>query len=231
MKKNPLVAIALLLLISCAPDTTTDSGPLTTYKAKSGSISDAANPDNPYDEVGALRNTILDGVMNSVSKGISHEELLKTVNDVAKGYNGFAAFKTADFHTMTTAELDELLQSTPTLDAVVIGLPLSIENKVQVKSFLEGLLDSDDTDFEAVYNYIVNFENHVVGSSAFSNSEKQFILTLTSLQRYSAYYRKKPKDKDWDLLITGILAETQGAGYDIASSILYSVSFEAATHL
>ncbi|MFP9114776.1 hypothetical protein ACLI1A_12615 [Flavobacterium sp. RHBU_3] len=231
MKKNALLAIALLLLVSCAPDTTTDSDTLAAYSAKSAALSEAANPLNPYDDAGALRNAVLDGVMNGVPKGISQENLLKTVTDLAHASNGFNTFKTASFHPPTTTELDELLQSAPTLDDIVLGFPLSTQNKVQVMAFLEGLLDAHDVDFENLYNYIVTFENQVVGSSAYTNSEKQFILTLTSLQRYGTYYRKKPKDKDWDLLITGIMADAQGAGYDIASSIVYSVSFEAATQL
>jgi len=106
----------------------------------------------------------------------------------------------------------------------------SKKGKEDFKSFIESLLSMQDEDFETIHDYILGFEGGIISSTAYSQQDKKIILTASAIERYSNYYRKKPKDKDWDLLIGNIMAGAHGATYDTATAVLNSVSVEVSLH-
>ncbi|MXN91728.1 hypothetical protein GR160_10865 [Flavobacterium sp. Sd200] len=228
MKKIKCIAMVLPLLVACTPDLpTTVAAPQSYLKVAPAGPS---NLINPYDGYGAIRNRILDASLKQLPAQVSDMQVLAIVQEIANGDSDFQSLKTHGYSTLSTTSLQGYMESNLAAATVIEALPLSQNAKANFSLFIEGLLSLQYQDYEAIRDYIVAFESEIVSSKSYSDNEKKIILTVTALERYSTYYRKKPKDKDWDLLIGNIVAGAEGAAHDTATAVLYSVSVEAALH-
>jgi hypothetical protein len=228
MKNFKLIAMVLPLLFSCTPDV-----PLTTESQETYmkvAVAEPSNPLNPYDNYGAIRNRILDAALKQLPEGHSEAQLIKIVQGIADADSDFQSLKTLSYRGLSVASLQGYLQESPATTQAVAGLPLSNDAKVNLASFIDGLLYLRQEDYEVIRDHVMAFEHQVVNTASYSDGDRKLLLTVGAMERYSAYYRKKPKDKDWDLLIGNIVAGAEGANYDTATAILYSVSIEAALH-
>jgi len=228
MKKIQLLAMVVPLFFACAPDSPVTTDPVPSYLKTS--LQEPSNPVNPYDYAGALRNRILGRALSELPKGLSESELLIAVKEIAETDSEFQSLKTSSFTPLSLDGLQGFLQSTSSISQSVNTLPLSQKAKEDYTAFSGGLLSLKDGDFESIHNYIIGFESGIINSTSYSQQDKRILLTATAIERYSNHYRKKPKDKDWDLLIGNIMAGAEGATYDTATAVLNSVSVEVALH-
>lgn len=232
MKNIKLLAMVIPLLIACTPEaapgvvSTREANPI--HKSLSHGPS---NPLNPYDAAGAVRNRIVEATLRGIGKGpLTRDALLLLVSRAAEDDSDFAALKTPLYSTLTVPVLESFTASVqPPLQAVA-GLPLSPKAKADLAGFIGGLLSLGDGDYDTLQGYILAFESAVLTEGSYSAGERKLILTVTSLERHGVHYRKKPKDKDWDLLIGNIIAGAQGACFDTATAIINSAATEAALH-
>lgn len=225
MKKIFLAMALPLLLFSCTPER--DQGSLEQVFKKKSFI-EAANGNNPFDECGNLRNKILDSVLALHPHSSSLEEVIGNVKSVTKLFPEFNSFKTTHYRELSASELLAYINYAGDATALSQSMPLQGSGSRFVL-FVDGLLNVGGSTFEANYDWITGYESSVV-SSSYTPKEKEILLVVSSIERYAAYYRKKPKDKDWDLLIGNIAATAQGATHDMATAVLFSVAFEAALH-
>lgn len=58
------------------------------------------------------------------------------------------------------------------------------------------LLENDE--YERIYQFIIFYESTVIASDQFTSEDKRIILITSSISRFSLYYGRKRKDKDWD---------------------------------
>lgn len=216
------------LLFACAPDSPVAADPAPSYLRMS--LQEPSNPLNPYDYAGALRNRILDTTLSGLPIDLPQSELLDAVKNVAETDSKFQSLETPLYTPLSLTALQGFLQSTSTVSQMVNTLPLSKKAKQDFATFIEVLLSMQDEDFETIHDYISGFEDGIINSTAYLQQDKKIILTASAIERYSNHYRKKPKDKDWDLLIGNIMAGAQGAMYDTATAVLNSVSVEVAMH-
>ena len=70
---------------------------------------------------------------------------------------------------------------------------------MQLSAIVE--LHGDDT-YQEIYALLVSYEQGIQGNSALSSSDKQILLTTSSVVRYST--ERKRKDKDWETSVTKI---------------------------
>lgn len=227
MKKIFIVMVFPLLTLSCTPEQEPQEFARHNFEVmKSGS--DASNSANPYDDIGSLRNTLLDSVLTTYPSSASLEELVSRVNGLANGFPEFNALKSSAYQELTVSGLSYYLQYSGNVQGLAQQLPLT-GAKDGFVLFSQGLLSRSDDSFEENFSWITAYEAAVI-SSDYTEAEKNTLLITTAIERYAAYARKKPKDKDWDLLIGNIVATSQGSGLDPATAVLYSVAFEAASH-
>ena len=229
MKKIKLIAVVIPLLFACTPEGQTTIEQQSFYQKSAAS--GPANPSNPYDAAGALRNRILAAAFTAFPHGASDTEILASISLTANSDSDFAALKTASYSELSIDTLQSYLQSSPPVAQTVAKLPLSQKAKADFTSFINGLLAVQAQDYDIVQAYIINFETAVLSSGLYSAAEKKLMLTVSSLERYSEYYRRKPKDKDWDLLLGNIIAGAEGAANDQATAVLNSAVVEAALHI
>lgn len=227
MKKIFIVMVFPLLTLSCTPEQESQEFARHNFEVmKSGG--DASNSANPYDYLGRVRNTLLDSVLVTYPSSASLEELVSRVNGLANGFQEFNALKTSAYQNLTVSGLSYYLQYSGSVQGLAQELPLT-GSKDGFVSFSQGLLSRSDDSFEDNLSWITAYEAAVM-SSDYTEAEKKILLITTAIERYAVYARKKPKDKDWDLLIGNIMATSQGAALDPATAVLYSVAFEAAYH-
>lgn len=227
MKKIFIVMVFPLLTFSCAPEQDLpqlEQQDLQVMK----SYTEAANGVNVYDTIGSLRNTLLDSLLTTYPSSASLAELVTRLNSLAGSFPGFNALKTSHYQELTVSGLSYYLQYSGNVQSFAEELSLT-ESKEGFVVFGQGLLNRNADSFEDNFNWITAYEAAVVFSD-YPDSEKELLLITTAIERYAVYYRKKPKDKDWDLLIGNIVATSQSASEDPATAVLYSVAFEAAYH-
>jgi hypothetical protein len=229
MKKIKLIAVVIPLLFACTPD-----GQATIEQERfyqKSALTPPANPANPYDAAGALRNRILSKAFTDFPQGAGTTELLESMRLTADSDSDFETLKTASYKALSNDTLGRYLGSPPQVAQAVALLPMSQKGKADFTSFLNGLLALQAQDYETLQAYIRNFEDTLLSSGSYSAGEKKLMLTVSSLERYSEYYRRKPKDKDWDLLLGNLIAGVEGVAYDQATAVFNSAAVEAALHI
>src|SRR5690606_9318290 len=112
------------------------------------------------------------------------------------------------------------------LDSPYVYLPdimdssdLTNNAKIQFTDFIDDLLLISDEEYEDIYEFIVLYEASVFSDVGYTHNDKRIILTVTAIIRYSFYYGKGRKDKDWETSVGNIVAGTKGALEDSISAI------------
>lgn len=70
--------------------------------------------------------------------------------------------------------------------------------QTSIINFLQTLITERQQAFAVTYDYIVSYEDTIVASNTLNADEKETILTITSISRYSLYSEAERKDRDWD---------------------------------
>jgi len=82
---------------------------------------------------------------------------------------------------------------------------------VSLSGFITSLFLLVEEEYEDIHDFVVSYELSVINNSEFNDEDKRIILTTSSLSRYSFYYEKKRKDKDWETSVGNIMAGLSGA--------------------
>lgn len=70
--------------------------------------------------------------------------------------------------------------------------------KSSLISFLQGLLSKRDLEFAITHDYVISYEDDIIDNSNLSEDDRDTILTVTSISRYSLYSAAERKDRDWE---------------------------------
>jgi len=82
--------------------------------------------------------------------------------------------------------------------AIVEQSGLTAESKNSLISFLESLLSKRHEEFSILYAFVAAYEQGLISSTAIMQEEKDTLLTVSSISRYSLYSEEERKDRDWD---------------------------------
>lgn len=192
------------------------------------------NADNIYDFSGELYNELVDSYgprsswPSTLTGTISHVETLANAN------TGIAVLKTADYAPITTVRAQYLLTNgTTCLDEVITASGLASRPAKDFKAFINLLLPlcSGEANYLSIYDFITEYESEIIDDGSITEHDRKLILVTTSIVRYSAFYRRKPKkntDIDWEFMVTHIIATIEGASDGSAEAITTSVSVSIA---
>ncbi len=99
-----------------------------------------------------------------------------------------------------TDEIVESIMADPdnSLITIVQGSTLSNEAKALIIDFLQGLILQREQEFTVIYNYVVSYESTIIANTTLNTDEKDTILTVASISRYSLYSEAERKDRDWE---------------------------------
>ncbi|SCY74058.1 hypothetical protein SAMN02927916_3126 [Flavobacterium anhuiense] len=99
-----------------------------------------------------------------------------------------------------TDQLVESIMADPDnmMIAIVEQSGLTVESKNSLISFLESLLSKRHEEFSILYAFVADYEQGLIISTAIMQEEKDTLLTVSSISRYSLYSEEERKDRDWD---------------------------------
>lgn len=196
------------------------------------------NPKNTFDGAGEIYYEVLESYFANNNTTLNTAEILHEVNSIAEGNSRFVQFKGSIYLTSVPNVVQPIISNpSGSVPYIIHRTGMSPAAKSSLSSFLQHLGNrcKNDNSYDSIYDFIVSYETNVIDNSAFDVREKQIILTTSSISRF-ATFRKKRKlkkrfDQDWDWLIAGIAAGTDGVaefsfGNAITMSATVTVAFE-----
>lgn len=233
MKKLYSCAILLMFLTACTTDTVTTQEKTIPINVitNDGAVQRGellpANSANPYDLAGRLHNELFEAYYSLSSLPATIDSLAIVAEAIGSTNNEFNSLKTTSYVPVSGSRVSYIVSNISTSpNEIIDAAPLSSAAKVSVAGFIDDLLPLYETaeSYDAIYNFITNYESGVIQSTQFTTADKEIILTTTSIARYSTYMgRKKPKsttDADWTIFITNIAGGIEGASNGIAEAIM-----------
>lgn len=227
MKNYFLILLFALLFVSCeTTESELISSETNTLSKKSEDLL-PLNPTNTYDFVGQVHYDISTSYFADSNLPKTIDSIVSQVNLKASIHPFFDDFLSADYNLVPQSRIVYLVSdSHGAFDSIVDDLPLNATAKNDFRLFVETVLskvDNDD-DYIDIHNYIVHYESTIQDSGELSVSEKEYLLTVTSIIRHSVYAKKKrPKkntDLDWYWLSAKFTGAVEGAQYGKTHAIL-----------
>ncbi|KGO85891.1 hypothetical protein Q765_13745 [Flavobacterium rivuli WB 3.3-2 = DSM 21788] len=229
--KNFLPGTALLCfaLLSCTTEAIQSGATEQTLNANQAFVSrqglgDAtpANTQNPYDFAGAAQNELLDLYLDGNYSYSSIEEVSEKVALLAVQHYALDGQDTPP--TISQEQIAAILTNpSGALGAIGTSPTLSAPAATGFSEFMVTLDAAQDATFEELYSLIIAYETTVINNPDYSSADKEVILTSTSIARYTIYYRKKRKDRDWDTSVGNIVAGASGAEENTISAVSMAV--------
>ncbi|MXO04367.1 hypothetical protein [Flavobacterium sp. HBTb2-11-1] len=202
--KSLLLCIAISLsMFSCTNDNETTTELSKDFKNESTSkATDAANPNNPFDQIGLdyynhLKNFELEnGPIKNQVQLIKQLLYLTDKGDIKR--------KTSKSVITITPEMIAVILADPEnkLIELINDASLSISVKNNLTGFVNELVDKQDDDYDDVHNYILDYEDGVIADSVLIQDEKDTILKVSAISRYSLYAEARKRDRDWETSVT-----------------------------
>ncbi len=227
MKNYFLILLFTLLLVSCE---TTESEPMrseTNHHSKKSQELLPLNPSNSYDFVGQVHYDISTSYFSDSHLPKTIDSIVNQVNLKASIHPFFDDLLSTDYNLVSQSRIVYLVSdSHDAFNSIVDGLPLNVTAKNDFRLFVETVLSKVhiDENYIDIHNYIVDYESNIQDSGQLSTSEKEYLLTVTSIIRHSVYAKKKrPKkntDLDWYWLGAKFTGAVEGAQYGKWHAIL-----------
>lgn len=181
---------------------------------------------NPYDEAGQLHDELFETYYASENLPSSISEIANRVETIANNNIRFNGIKSSTYHAVSSERVQYILdhQSTCVTD-VISASSMTAKAKLSLSTFINSLIVVFDTETncDVLYQFVADYETIIINDSLLTSKDKQIMLTTTSIARHSAYLaKKKPKkntDPDWTVLVTNVIAATDGAAYGMAESV------------
>ena len=227
MKNYFLILLFALLFVSCeTTESELTSSETNTLSKKSQDLL-PVNPTNSYDFVGQVHYDISTSYFADSNLPKTIDSIVSQVNLKASIHPFFDDFLSTDYNLVPQSRILYLVSdSHGAFDSIVDDLPLNATAKNDFRLFVETVLSKveNDEDHIDIHNYIVHYESTIKDSSQLSASEKEYLLTVTSIIRHSVYAKKKrPKkntDLDWYWLSAKFTGAVEGAQYGKHHAIL-----------
>lgn len=229
--KNILLPAVIFasLLISCTDelteDTKTYSGNIESRSnntAKTAETIDPANPANSYDIAGKIHNDLLDAYpADSFGSGtisqVSHK--IDSISALNNDLLGMATNLPVSFSEIQQIVDDPQLK----LEQAIADSGMTSAAKTSLSGFMASLLLWEAGEYGEIHQSIVSFEALVISETQFTAEDKRIILTTSSIARYSIYYAKERKDKDWETSVGNRVGALQGAVNNSCTAVKKSV--------
>ncbi|WP_426484657.1 hypothetical protein [Flavobacterium sp. 2] len=203
MKSFLLMTMTTFLVLSCSDDQDYNSEivnktvPQTNEKAMN-----AFNEFNPFEQTGINFFNDLNFYISSNGYPSSNEQLIdQTFFLLAKRGDSKISGKSI---ITVTPELILLILADPEgkLVEIIDDSDLSIAVKTNLNAFVADLISRQQDEYDEVYEHIVSYEAAVVVDSILEEDEKDTILKVSSISRYSLYAEARQRDPDWQTSVT-----------------------------
>lgn len=182
---------------------------------------------NAYDEAGHIHTELLLGYYADTLLPATAGGCIARLDAAAAVHPYFEGFSSADYGLVPEGMILAIADNGPAELALLIeGLPLSLQAREDFYLFVTGVLEREvQEEAEAdLLALMVGYEDNVLSSAAYTDTEKEYLLTVASIFRHSVQAkRKRPKkntDIDWDWLTANVAGAALGAQYGPRQAIL-----------
>lgn len=222
MKKFLLSIVLPILVISCS--TESDFNPSENNNASEAALINNSeipeNKANPFDEQGRKYYEVLGAYLKENGAPHSTSEVIKQVQFISSEYD-----RTGDTKKVSIAVVPEQVSWIMTdpensLTKIIAISSLGTEAKLSLMNFLKSLIEKKGYEYSALYDFIVSYEAAVQGSTALDENEKETILSVSSVSRYSLYADSGHIDRDWEISVGNRKA---GKAFDSHSASIAAV--------
>jgi hypothetical protein len=227
MKNYLFILFYALLFASCESTDTELTSTEASHISKKTQDTTPLNPANTFDYVGQVHYDLSLSYYSSFLLPKTIDSIISKANLEASEHLYFDGFLSSDYNLVSQSRIEAIVaNSEDEFTSIVDDLQLSPQVKNDFSVFVATVLSKVDHDveYEAIYNYVVLYESTLQNSNAISASEKEYLLSVTSIIRHSVYAkRKRPKkntDPDWDWLTANITGAVEGAQYGKSHAIL-----------
>lgn len=187
----------------------------------------AGNAANPFDLAGKVHDELFSSYFSEYHSNQSVSGIAADVEALTLANRNFLVLDGANVPRFTADRLQAWTghESCAVTDAIT-NSTLSNTAKISLISFTNSLLsmNSSASDYDAFYAFIENYESGVLLDPQLTGAEKERLLTIASICRYSAYRnKKKPKkntDPDWDMMILSLAGSIDGSERNAAESVV-----------
>ncbi|MDI6033364.1 hypothetical protein QLS91_09790 [Flavobacterium sp. LB2P84] len=210
-----------LLIISCSADSVDTSDNSTDSKVNSKKLEKSArlvenlppeNPANVYDLAGKLHNDILDTYLAGNYQYNTISQISQQIEAIAVMNNDLAILNFATNVPVNLEEIQAIVNNPEAeLDEAIVNSSMTNAAKGSLSTFMNAALLWENEEYGTIYQSIVSYESSVMTNSQFSSEDKRIILTTSSIARYSLYYSKERKDKDWETSVGNRVGGASGA--------------------
>lgn len=193
MKNFYLIIVFLFLLLSCSTEEDFPSGENASIEKNSPARTQ--NKNKHLDEKG--------------NKYIISEPIKGTVNSNKRTLS-------------ITAEDVVLIMNDPQNQLIEIVETSSLDTaaKTNLLDFVETLIERQGDDYADVNAYVATFESNVSQSNNLDQAEKDMILTVSIIARYSLFMEWSIRDRDWE---TSVGNRGPGISFDINAEPIISL--------
>lgn len=202
--KSLLLCIAISLsMFSCTNDQESLPKLSKDFKDESSSkLTDGSNPNNPFDQIGLdyynhfINFELENGPVKNQAQLIEQLLYLNDKGDIKRKTNKSVITITLEMIAVILADPENKLIE------LINDASLSISVKNNLTYFVSELVDKQDDDYDDVHNYILDYEDGVIADSVLIQEEKDTILKVSAISRYSLYAEARKRDRDWETSVT-----------------------------
>jgi hypothetical protein len=203
MKNLVLCLTVLFFTLSCTNDEDYSAPQLVNSALETSEVSNRAkNISNPFDQTGAefyaqFTSYISEKGYPSSDSHIKDQMLLLS----AKASKSSLTSKSI---ITITPEMITLILANPEfrLLEIIDSSTLSNAVKSNLTSFVGDLVYRQNEDYDQVYSFIIDYEEGVIDNTILEEDEKDTILKVSSISRYSLYAEARVRDRDWETSVT-----------------------------
>jgi hypothetical protein len=227
MKKIYVFTALSALLISCSTESDLTGTEVTDTTIKGVALKAGINPGNsanPYDGAGRAYGEILDNYLDGNYNDTTVGQVYNRIIHVAAANGEFSRLQGSPYIPQDITGISSIISAENSLQEILNGSGLSPAAQASLSGFVDDLLLHKDTPFEDTYEFITGYEAGILANKVFTADDKRVLLTTASVERYAADGRKRRKDHDWELLVTGIAGTIEGAATDAPSAVITSLT-------
>ena len=195
MKNFLLCLLVLILSTSCSQDS--DNKTIVPFAGNAIKLS-AENPSNHMDKEGKKYYEALQIYLKENDSPSSIAQMTDQLNFTSGSISPNNS--TGRGVILFTDEWVESIMEDPdnSLITIVQSSNLTLAAQNNVIDFLQNLLSQRQEEFSVQCNFIVSYENDLINNTTLIEDEKDTLLTVASISRYSLYSEAERKDRDWE---------------------------------
>lgn len=218
---NTLICVLFLYsLNSCTTDTSfgssdtperVDAKNEINYNTRKGNVM-PANTKNPYDSAGQIYSELFKIYYASDSSPKSISTIASRLDSIVGTNGAFNSTKGANNHSLSADRVAYIIShSTTSFSDNIANSDMTEAAKLSLTDFIHSLLflSKQEDHYSVLYDFVVKYERGILTDPLLTETDKQIILTTSSIARYSTYLTKTESvmaiDPDWGILVGHII--------------------------